>query len=130
MYEKTTRGIRIRVHPQFLESQSNPHENRFCWSYTIVIENQGNTAVTLRTRHWDITDANGLMHTVRGDGVVGEQPTLSPGATFQYTSGCPLTTPSGIMVGSYGMESASGEHFDVAIPAFSLDSHYEKHRVN
>jgi ApaG protein len=130
MYEKVTKGIRVRVRPQFLEGQSDPNSGRYCWSYTILIENGSSDTVTLRTRHWDITDANGHKQTVRGDGVVGEQPVLQPGAAFEYTSGCPLPTPSGIMVGSYGMESTTGDIFDIAIPAFSLDSPYEKQRAN
>jgi ApaG protein len=130
MYEKVTRDILVRVRPQFLENQSDPANSSYCWAYTIQIENRSNATVTLRTRHWDITDANGRKQTVRGDGVVGEQPVLPPGKAFEYTSGCPLETPSGIMVGSYGMQSETGEIFDIAIPAFSLDSHYDKRRAN
>ncbi len=130
MYETITRGIRVVARPQFLDSQSKPAENKFVWAYTITIENHGPETVTLRSRYWDITDAKGLKQEVRGGGVVGEQPTLPPGHSFQYTSGCPLNTPSGVMVGSYGMVTADGEHFDAAIPAFSLDSPYDKHSVN
>jgi ApaG protein len=130
MYEKTTRGIKVTVRPQFLEGQSQPDDNKFVWAYTISIENHGAETVMLSTRHWVISDANGLKHEVRGDGVVGEKPTLRPGDSFQYTSGCPLNTASGIMVGSYNMISDTGDSFDVGIPAFSLDSPHDKRSVN
>ena len=130
MYEKTTRGIKVTVQPQFLEGQSRPDDNKFVWAYTIVIENLGDETVMLSTRHWIISDANGLKQEVRGDGVVGERPTLKPGDSFQYTSGCPLSTASGIMVGSYNMINTSGDSFDVSVPAFSLDSPYDRHSVN
>jgi ApaG protein len=130
MYEKTTRGIRVSAQPQFLEGQSQPDNGKFVWAYTIVIENNGTETVTLKTRHWVISDGRGVKQEVQGDGVVGEQPTLKPGDSFQYTSGCPLSTPSGIMVGSYGMITLKGEPFDIDIPAFSLDSPYDKHSVN
>jgi ApaG protein len=121
MYEKTTRNIRVTVRPKYLQSQSRPDDDHFVWAYTITIENHGSEPVTLRSRHWKITDDRGRLQEVRGDGVVGEQPTLKPGESFDYTSGVPLSTPSGFMVGTYQMESASGERFDIDIPAFSLD---------
>lgn len=124
MYKRTTRDIRVTVRPEFLEEQSKPDEAYYVWAYTIVIENVGEEIVTLKTRYWKITDAGGRVQEVRGAGVVGEQPTLKPGERFQYTSGCPLATPSGFMVGAYQMETASGEAFNVEIPAFSLDSPY------
>jgi ApaG protein len=130
MYEKITRNIRVHVAPQFLAGQSKPEENKFIWAYTISIENRSSDTVTLLTRHWVITDANGTKQEVRGDGVVGETPTLEPGQRFQYTSGCPLSTPSGIMAGSYGMTTKYGEMFEIAIPAFSLDSPHDRHSVN
>jgi ApaG protein len=130
MYEKTTRNIRVTVRPQFLDGQSKPDEQKFVWAYTIVVENRSPFIVQLLTRHWHITDGHGQVQDVRGDGVVGEQPTLLPGRSFQYTSGCPLATPSGVMEGSYSMITQAGEIFDVAIPAFSLDSPYDKHSVN
>lgn len=130
MYEQTTRHIRIVVQPQFLENQSEPDEGKFVWAYTITLENLGGQSVKLLTRHWIITDGLGRQQEVRGDGVIGEQPTLRPGDSFQYTSGCPLSTSSGVMSGSYGMLSDKGEKFDVMIPAFSLDSPYDKHSVN
>jgi ApaG protein len=130
MYEKVTRNIRVNVVPQYLDGQSRPEEQRYMWSYTIKIENRGVETVQLLTRHWVITDSNGLKQEVRGDGVVGETPRLRPGEVFQYTSGCPLPTPSGIMFGSYGMVTQLGEPFDIDIPAFSLDSPHDRHSVN
>jgi ApaG protein len=130
MYEAITRGIRVRVTPEFLEDRSDPDESQYFWAYTVDIHNDGEEIVTLKTRHWLITDANGRQEHVRGPGVVGETPTLAPGQSFTYTSGCPLTTPSGIMVGSYQMQLPDGAMLDVAIPAFSLDSPYAKRSVN
>jgi ApaG protein len=130
MYERITRGIKVIVRPQFLEGQSKPEEGHFVWAYTISLENHGRETVTLRTRYWKITDAFGKVQEVRGAGVVGEQPTLKPGDSFQYTSGCPLKTPSGFMVGAYQMQAEGGELFNVEIPAFSLDSPHEKHSIN
>ncbi len=130
MYSSITRDIRIQVEPQFLEGQSRPDEAKFVWAYTITVENRGGETVTLRSRYWKITDGFGRIQEVRGDGVVGEQPTLQPGENFQYTSGCPLATPNGMMVGSYLMQNQYGETFDVDVPAFSLDSPYDNHSVN
>jgi ApaG protein len=125
MYEKTTRSIKVTVVPTYLEDQSSPSDNHFVWAYQVRIENQGDETVQLRSRHWQITDAIGRVQEVRGPGVIGEQPVLKPGDSFEYRSGTPLVTPSGIMVGSYHMETDGGENFDVAIPAFSLDSPHE-----
>jgi ApaG protein len=130
MYERITRGVKIIVRPQYLDGQSKPDENHYVWAYTITIENHGRETVTLRTRYWKITDANGHVQEVRGAGVVGEQPTLKPGDTYSYTSGCPLKTSSGFMVGAYQMQLTSGEFLNVEIPAFSLDSPHEKHAIN
>ncbi|QIG48935.1 Co2+/Mg2+ efflux protein ApaG [Nordella sp. HKS 07] len=130
MYESTTRNIRVVVQPRYLQSQSRPDEDHFFWAYTITIENRGVEIVTLRSRHWQITDDRGGHEEVKGDGVVGEQPTLAPGESFEYTSGVPLATPSGIMVGTYEMETSGGERFDVAIPAFSLDSPQSHRQIN
>jgi ApaG protein len=129
MYTATTREITVTVEPTFLEEQSSPQEGHFVWSYHVKIENHGGRAVQLRNREWRITDAKGRMQVVRGPGVVGVQPRLKPGESFEYTSGTPLPTPSGIMVGSYEMESETGETFDIAIPAFSLDSPHEAIRL-
>lgn len=123
-YDCTTRLIRITVEPIFLEDESVPEDDYFVWAYTIAIENTGTEVVQLKKRYWMITDALGRMQEVRGPGVVGEQPVLRPGETFEYTSGTPLSAATGIMVGSYEMETDLGETFDVAIPAFSLDSPY------
>lgn len=130
MYEAVTRGIRIRVTPQFLEQESSPDESRYLWAYTIDIRNEGSETVQLRSRHWRITDASGRTQEVSGPGVVGQTPVLAPGASFRYTSGCPLQTPSGIMAGSYQMTSAAGELFNVTIPAFSLDSPHAQRSLN
>ncbi len=130
MYEAVTRGIRVRVEPRYLEEESAPEQNRYVWSYTIDIVNEGSETVQLRTRHWRITDATGRTEEVRGPGVVGETPVLEPGASFRYTSGCPLRTPSGIMVGTYHMTTDSGGRIEVAVPAFSLDSPHAQRRLN
>ncbi len=130
MYEEVTRGVRVAVQPVYLEDQSQPERNHFVWAYRVTIANEGGETVRLLTRHWKITDGNGRLQEVRGPGVVGEQPVLAPGDSFEYTSGTPLSTPSGIMAGSYRMRAASGETFDAAVPAFSLDSPHEARRVN
>ncbi len=124
MYDETTRSIRVTVEPIYLDDQSSPSDNHYVWAYQVRIENQGNDTVQLIHRYWRIIDAQGRVQEVRGAGVVGEQPTLKPGETFEYASGTPLPTPSGIMVGSYEMETTQGARFDVAVPAFSLDSPY------
>jgi len=130
MYSTVTRDIRVTVEPKFLAERSEPSEGRYFWTYTIEIANGGETPVQLTHRHWKITDGNGKLEEVRGAGVVGEQPTLKPGQSFRYTSGCPLTTPSGIMSGEYRMVGADGGVFDIAIPAFSLDSPYARRVLN
>ena len=130
MYEAMTRGIVVRVNPLFVEEQSTPEEAYFFWAYTVEIENRGAETVQLESRHWQITDGMGRLQEVRGPGVVGKTPVLEPGATFSYTSGCPLETPSGIMVGTYQMVNADGEFFNIDIPAFSLDSPYANKSVN
>ena len=130
MYEKTTHSITITVQPFYLDEQSEPDEERYVWAYKVNIENAGTKTVQLLNRHWRITDKRGRLQEVQGPGVVGEQPVLNPGDSFEYTSGTPLPTPSGIMVGSYEMESSDGDRFDVEIPAFSLDSPYDSASVN
>jgi ApaG protein len=122
MYRATTRGIQVTVTPKYLPDRSSAEDNRYFWAYTIEIVNKGEVTVQLKTRHWKITDARGKLEEVRGPGVVGEQPVLKPGERFEYTSGVPLTTPTGMMAGSYQMVSENGERFDVEVPAFSLDS--------
>lgn len=121
MYSAVTRGIEVQVEPFYLEERSDPEESRYIWAYRVTIENRSNVAVQLLSRYWHITDGHGRVEEVQGAGVVGEQPELDPGDSYQYTSGCPLPTPSGIMTGSYTMRDAQGELFDIAIPAFSLD---------
>ena len=130
MYEAVTRSIKVIVEAIFLDEQSAPDEDHFVWAYQIRIENDSLEQVQLINRHWQITDAHGQLQEVRGEGVVGEQPTLQPGEAFEYTSGTPLGTPSGIMVGSYEMKTSGGERFEIKIPAFSLDSPYQARRFN
>jgi ApaG protein len=120
-YRAVTRDIEVTVTPRFLPERSSPENGYFFWAYTIGITNHGGDTVQLRTRHWRITDANGKLQEVRGAGVVGEQPVLQPGKSYEYTSGVPLPTSSGFMAGSYGMVTAEGQPFDIEIPAFSLD---------
>jgi ApaG protein len=116
------RAIEIAVEPFYLDDQSAPEQGRFVFGYRITIANRGRQTVKLLNRHWRITDGNGVTAEVRGQGVVGQQPVLEPGARFQYESGAPLPTPNGIMVGSYEMIADDGERFEVEIPAFSLDA--------
>jgi ApaG protein len=130
MYERVTRGIRVAVEPAYLDDQSDPDEGQFLWSYTVTIENNGPEPVQLISRYWHITDAVGHIQEVRGPGVVGAQPVIDPGKSFQYTSGCPLPTASGHMVGTYQMKSASGEAFDAEIPPFILESPHERRQVH
>ncbi|PCK77300.1 MULTISPECIES: Co2+/Mg2+ efflux protein ApaG [Rhizobium] len=122
MYRALTRDIEVVVEPFYLEEQSDPEDDRYVWGYRIVISNNSGVAVRLINRYWNITDQNGQVDEVTGPGVVGEQPRLRPGDTYEYSSGCPLDTPSGLMFGHYQMETDEGELFDVDIPAFSLDS--------
>jgi ApaG protein len=122
MYRATTRGIQITVTPKYLADRSSAEDDRYFWAYTIEIVNKGEVTVQLKSRHWKITDARGKLEEVRGPGVVGEQPVLKPGDRFEYTSGVPLTTPTGMMAGTYQMVSEGGEKFDAEVPAFSLDS--------
>ena len=121
MYQSETRGVRVTVTPEYQADKSAPDENRWFWAYTVEIANLGAEPVRLRSRHWRIVDARGRVEEVDGPGVVGEQPHLSPGERFEYTSGCPLGTPSGFMSGSYRMQTDTGEIFAAEIPTFSLD---------
>jgi ApaG protein len=115
-----TDGIRVHVQSYYIPEQSSPRDDRYVFAYTITISNQGPRTAQLRTRHWIITDGRGSVEEVRGDGVVGEQPRLSPGQTFEYTSGCVLKTPIGTMQGTYRMWRDDGSYFDAVIAAFSL----------
>jgi len=130
VYSATTHSIKVTVKPVFLEDRSSPADDHYVWAYHVRIENQGEETAQLRRRHWRITDGLGRMQEVRGPGVVGEQPVLRPGGSFEYTSGTSLNTPSGIMVGSYEMETRDGRTIAIAIPAFSLDSPHQKIRLN
>ena len=121
MYREITNGIEITVEPHYLEEQSDPDAHRYVWAYTIVIANSSEDRVQLEKRHWQITNAIGQTEEVEGPGVVGESPVLSPGDSYQYTSGCPLNTPSGTMIGHYTMRRDDGSRFTVRVPAFSLD---------
>ena len=130
MYSAVTRNIQVTALPEFLAERSNADEDQFFWVYTIEIANMGDIAVQLTGRHWHITDANGHVEEVKGAGVVGEQPVLQPGESYRYTSGCPLTTPSGIMMGHYRMIDENNDVFNIEIPAFSLDSPFAKRVLN
>ena len=130
MFEAVTENVRVQVRPAFLGDESSPAQHRFLWAYHVRIANEGTETVQLLSRHWKITDAMGRLHEVRGEGVVGKQPTLRPGESFEYTSGAPLETPSGFMVGSYMMLRESGGHIEIAIPAFPLDSPYAAQSVH
>jgi ApaG protein len=129
-YRTVTRQIEVRVAPKFLADRSSPENGYFFWAYTITLSNQGRETVQLKTRHWRITDAQGRLQEVRGAGVVGEEPLLKPGENYEYTSGVPLPTSSGFMVGTYGMVTETGETFDIEIPAFSLDLPQDERTIN
>ena len=120
-YSAETEGVVVRVRPSYLAGQSDPAEGRWVWAYQVEIVNLSGGPVQLVARRWTITDAMGRVEEVRGPGVVGEQPVIEPGGSYAYASGCPLTTPSGSMVGAYFMQDAEGRMFEAAIPAFSLD---------
>ena len=130
MYSATTNDIRVTVQPTFLEEQSTPGEDHYVWAYQVRIENTGGKTVKLLNRYWCITDALGRIQEVKGEGVVGEQPSIAPGEQFEYTSGTPLGAPSGIMLGTYEMEDQAGSRFVIDIPAFSLDSPYQARHFN
>ena len=121
VYEAVTRDITVRVMPEYLPEQSSRERGRWVWAYTVEIENRSQDQVQLVSRHWVITDALNRTEEVKGAGVVGEQPELKPGEAYRYSSACPLGTPSGLMRGSYQMVTPAGDHFDVAVPLFSLD---------
>jgi ApaG protein len=115
-----TRGVIVRVSVSYLPEQSEPSRGRWFWAYHVRLENVGPMAVQLLTRHWIITDGRGSRHSVEGEGVVGEQPMIAPGSSFDYVSGCPLATPTGSMEGTYHMLGEDGSAFDVDIPKFAL----------
>ena len=120
-YEAETDGIVVRVRPSYLAGQSDPDGGRWVWAYQVEIVNLSGVSVQLMARRWVITDARGHVEEVRGPGVIGEQPTIQPGESYSYASGCPLGTASGSMVGGYAMTDSTGRSFEAAIPAFSLD---------
>lgn len=130
MYNSITRDISVSVLPVYVEERSNPQTSQYFWAYRVVVENKSNETVQLVSRYWHITNSDGLVEEINGVGVVGEQPILKPGDTFEYTSGCPLSTNSGIMKGHYQMKCQDGSLFDVAIPAFSLDMPDERPTYN
>jgi ApaG protein len=130
MYSTTTSSVTVSVEPTYLDNESAPEKNLYVWAYRVSIENMGQETLQLKTRYWKITDAFGRVQEVHGPGVVGEQPVLKPGEKFEYTSGTPLPTPSGIMTGTYSMQTDDGRVLDIAIPAFSLDTPHTPRQVN
>lgn len=129
-YEQRTEDVVVRVAPEFLAEQSNPRDSRFIWAYTVEIDNQSDKDLTVTDRFWQIADSRGQVQEVRAAGVVGETPMVKSGETFRYTSGAPLTAPSGMMRGAYTMRTESGESFDIIVPTFLLDSPHEAHCFN
>ena len=129
-YVAVTHNIRVYVDPEYLQEQSDPLANRYFWAYAVEISNESDKTVQLKERTWVITDGNGEVERVHGPGVVGEQPILNPGDAFQYTSGCPLTTNSGFMVGTCTMQGEDGELFEIDVPAFALDLPDVRRTVN
>jgi ApaG protein len=119
-HEATTKGVTVRVRPTFMPEQSDAARGQFTWAYVVEIENGGIQTVQLVSRHWTITDGKGHAQQASGPGVVGQQPTLKPGAVFQYESACRLSTPAGSMAGSYQMVTQGGSAFDALIPSFDL----------
>jgi ApaG protein len=130
MYSKTTHGIKVTAIPEYLRKDSSPEEGKFLWLYTITIENFNTRTVQLLRRKWLITDQQGTSFVIEGDGVIGEQPIIKPGEGYKYLSGTPLSTPSGIMMGSYFLVDDDGKSFEVDIPAFSLDSPHHNKLMN
>jgi ApaG protein len=130
MSDTTTRGIRIEVRSEFLPERSSARDGSYLFQYHVRVSNVGSQSAQLIAREWIITNADGEVERVKGPGVVGEQPVLKPGESFEYTSGCPLRTPSGFMVGTYEMERADGTRFDVRVPMFSLDSPHAAQRIH
>jgi len=121
VFQETTSDILVSVRPEYLDEQSDPDQGHFAWAYHVTIENQSSRVVQLLSRHWKIADSYGDKQEIIGDGVIGKQPTLRPGDAFEYTSGTPLTAPSGFMSGVFHMISEDGTRFTIAVPAFALD---------
>ena len=130
MYEETTHGLKVIVVPEYLEEHSRPAEGHYVWAYHITIQNCSDKPAQLMNRYWKIIDARGRIQEVRGAGVVGEQPVLEPGEEYSYTSGCPLETSSGLMLGAYEMATVGGDNFDVSVPVFSLDTPNAQHSLH
>jgi ApaG protein len=125
--EATTRGVRVTVKSEYAPDRSQPSRNKWFFLYTVTITNEGTERVQLLTRHWVITDGANQVEEVKGPGVIGKQPMLAPGESFEYTSGCPLSTPFGIMEGTYQMVTDGGDHFDVTVAPFTLSEPYTVH---
>ena len=130
MYSKKTNDVTVTVTPYFLDDQSSPQENHFVWAYKVNITNSGSTSIQVNHRNWLIIDANGKVINVQGEGVVGEFPIIEPGQTYEYTSGTPLKTNSGIMQGFYLVSKDNGNKIKIDVPPFSLDSPYNKRKVH
>jgi ApaG protein len=130
LYKSTTKNIEISVMVMFLEDESSAEDDHYMWAYIIKIKNKGRERVHLKRRFWRIIDQTGVVNEVAGEGVVGEQPIIDPGETYEYTSAVPLNSPSGLMGGYYEMEKNTGDTFQVTIPTFSLDSPYESIVIN
>ncbi len=131
LFSKKTHGVSITASPVFIPDHSEPHSDHFVWAYTIFINNENGAALKLLNRRWDVTDSNGQVQHVEGEGVIGKQPVISDGEQYQYTSGTILPTPSGIMSGAYEMENVNTlERFWVDVPTFSLDSPQQVNRPN
>ena len=129
-YTQTFSDITVTVEPHYIMEESSPLEGEHFWAYVVRIYNKGAQSVQVRTRLWEIIDEEGITHHVRGEGVVGQQPVIEPGESFEYTSGVPLQTPSAIMKGYYGMMRDDGVVLEIPIPAFSLDNPYTKKVVH
>lgn len=125
LFERRTKDVIVRVEPEYLSEQSSPSDSRFIWAYTVEIDNQSQSDLRVTGRYWHIADSRGQVQEVRGQGVVGEKPVVRAGEQFRYTSGAPLSAPSGMMSGSYRVESDNGDCYDVDIPVFVLDSPFE-----
>jgi ApaG protein len=125
--EAVTNNVRVEVESQYAPEHSQPFQNKWLFLYTVRITNEGEDTVQLLSRHWIITDATGHVEEVKGPGVVGEQPVLAPGESFQYTSRCELETSTGVMRGTYQMVSEDGGYFDVEIAPFALHEPYTVH---
>ena len=130
MYSKTTKGVTVTVTPYFLDDRSSPQEGHYVWAYQVNIKNSSSDTIKLNSRNWVIIDANGKIINIQGEGVVGEFPVLHPGESFEYTSGTPLKTTNGFMQGFYLMSQNNGDQLKIDIPTFSLDSPYDKKKLN